>query len=109
MAGWSFQVCPSCGKHGRPITPDGQFGQEMVSVEFAQTWVDQMYRMVDQVSIEDMAFMLSQINSSNLARTEALVDPEVLKLVDSWNHLINIQGFTGDPAEMHEAVALHSD
>jgi hypothetical protein len=103
MTGWSFQVCSVCGKHGRPISPEGGYGLEMASKENAMAWVDGMPENV-KVTDEDTAHLLSMIHLSRLVELESEVEPLLEFTIGLWNDLNNDTDFVGDPTKLHETV-----
>lgn len=104
MASWSFEVCQVCGKHGRVLNPQGEYGLELLTQLDALMWVEMMASEFP-ISEQEQALLLLQIGDSALPYIDQ-VDWETEQVVRKWNHLNIATEFVGDPARLHDTVLL---
>jgi hypothetical protein len=96
-----FEVCETCGRHGRLIDDAGNPGPEIGSKQLAQFALAIAVEKgrVEAELTEDIAY---QIDGSHLPSTDDEADPSLLYKIMHWNE--NLLGRGARHGQFHETL-----
>lgn len=101
MSESKFELCKTCGKHGRIVAADGFYSSEVWSQAFARHMVEVGIQ-YDTLKSTDAHVLFRQIKSSGLPVRDEEADDATKRMVNTWNAArAQTPGDNTSPDEIH--------